>query len=394
MKRFVNAQLILPDTICENGFLIEDQGKIRGLGPMNKIPQGGVWETIACDGLYLAPGFIDIHCHGGGGYDFTDGTSEAIVKAAQFHLRHGTTTILPTTCAGSDANLFRAIENFLAARKTRNNTPCLPGLHLEGPYFSKEQAGAQNPAHIRNPAPEHYNRIMEAAEGSILRWSAAPELEGALEMARSLAPRRLVFSIAHSNAVYDEVAAAVDAGFTHVTHLYSGMSAITRRRGYRFLGVTESAYLLDSLSVEIIADGLHLPPELLKLIVKCKDNNKICLVSDSMRGAGMDDGPSVLGGLDEGQPVVIENGIAKLPDRSAFAGSVATSDRLVRVMVQKAGLSIRDAVNMISRNPARVMGFADKGALESGKDADLVLFDEGINVRRVFVNGVEAVIQG
>ncbi|MDR0474306.1 MAG: N-acetylglucosamine-6-phosphate deacetylase [Treponema sp.] len=392
MKVFVNAKLILPDTICENGFLIEDQGKISELGPMCKIPQGGSWETIPCEGLYLAPGFIDIHTHGGGGSDFTDGTPEAIVKAAQFHLRHGATTIVPTSCAGSDENLFRAIGNFLQVRKTQNNMPCLPGLHLEGPYFNKEQAGAQNPAFIRNPSPEHYNKVMEAAEGSILRWSVAPELEGALEMARSLAPQGVVFSIAHSNAVYDEVLAAAGAGFTHITHLYSGMSAITRRQGYRFLGVTESAYLLDSLSVEIIADGIHLPPELLKLIVKCKDNDKICLITDSMRGAGMGDGPSVLGGLDEGQPVIIEGGIAKLPDRSAFAGSIASSDLLVRIMVQKAGLSIRQAVNMITQNPARIMGFANKGSLESGKDADLVLFDEGIKIRRVFVNGGEAAI--
>jgi len=392
VKIFVNAKLILPDTICENGFLIEDQGIIRDTGSMDRLPRNGNAQTISCEGLYLAPGFIDIHCHGGGGNDFMDETPQAMEQAAQFHLRHGATTIFPTTCAGSDANLLRAIENFRHVRKLHNNMPYMPGLHLEGPYFNKEQAGAQNPAHIRNPAPEHYNRIMEAADGCIRRWSVAPELEGALEMARTLAPRGIVFSIAHSNAVYDEVLAAADAGFTHVTHFYSAMSAITRRQGYRLLGVTESAYLLDRLSVEIIADGLHLPPELLRLIVKCKDNSKICLVSDSMRGAGMNDGPSVLGGIDEGIPVIIEDGIAKLPDRTAFAGSVATADRLVRIMVRNAGLSIGQAVNMITKNPARIMGIINKGALETGKDADLVLFDEDIKIKRVFVNGAETVV--
>jgi len=392
MKIFVNAKLILPDKICENGFLLEDQGKIIDLGPMEKIPQIGNWQSISCEGLYLSPGFIDIHCHGGGGHDFMDGTPQTIQKAASFHLSCGTTTILPTTITASDADLFCTIENFLRARKIKENMPCMPGLHLEGPYINKEQAGALNPNYIRSPVPEHYNRIIEAAEGSILLWSAAPELKGALEMARTLTPQGVVFSIAHSNAVYDEILAAVDSGFTHITHLYSGMSTITRRQGFRHLGVIESAYLLDNLSVEIIADGLHLPPELLKLIVKCKDNKKICLVTDSMRGAGMCDGHSILGSLNEGLPVIIEDGIAKMPDRGAFAGSVATSDRLVCVMVQKAGLSICQAVSMITQNPARIMGFSDKGVLAAGKDADIVLFDEDIKIRRVFVNGAEAVI--
>jgi N-acetylglucosamine-6-phosphate deacetylase len=391
MKLFTNAKVILPDGIYENGFLIEDEGKILETGLMYGVPRGGILETVACDGLYLAPGFIDIHCHGGGGHDFMDGTQEAIVEAARAHLRHGTTTILPTTLTSSDEDLFTTIKNFLEVRKIKDNMPCLPGLHLEGPYFSREQAGAQNPAYMRLPAPEHYNRIMEAAEGSILRWSVAPELEGALEMARALAPLGVVFSIAHSNAVYDEIAAAVEAGYTHVTHLYSGMSTITRRNSYRFLGVVESAYLLDSLSVEIIADGLHLPPELLRLIVKCKDNSKICLVTDSMRGAGMKDGPSILGSLKEGQAVIIEEGIAKLPDRSSFASSVATSDRLVRVMVQKAGLSVPLAVSMVTQNPARINRLSGKGTLEPGKDADLVLFDDDIQIRNVYVKGRKTV---
>jgi len=392
MKIFINAKLILSNKICCNGFLIEDQGKIIETGSMEKAPGNGTWDTIQCDGLYLAPGFIDIHNHGGGGHDFMDGTAQAMVEAARIHLRHGTTTILPTTLACSDEDLFNTIGIFHQIRKIQQDMPCLPGLHLEGPYFSKEQLGAQNPAYIRNPAPEHYNRIMEAADGFILRWSLAPELEGALEMAKSLVPRGVVCSIGHSNAVYEEILAAVDAGFTHVTHLYSGMSTITRLEGFRKLGVVECAYLLDSLSVEIIADGLHLPPELLRLIIKCKDNSKICLISDSMRAAGMENGHSILGSLKEGQEVIIEDGIAKLPDRSSFAGSIATSDRLVRVMVQKAGLSVHQAVTMMTQNPARINKLSGKGTLEPGKDADLVIFDEDINIRRVFVNGRETVI--
>jgi N-acetylglucosamine-6-phosphate deacetylase len=387
MKIFTHAKLVLTDRICEDWFLVEDQGKIMDLGHMVRAPQNGAWETIPCDGLYLAPGFIDMHSHGGGGHDFMDGTPEAIAKAARAHLRHGATTILPTTLTSSDEDLFQTIDNFLEARKIPDAMPCLPGLHLEGPYFSKEQAGAQNPAYLQSPAPGHYNRIMEKAEGAILRWSVAPELEGALEMAKALTLQGVVFSIAHSNAVYEDVLAAVDAGYTHVTHLYSGMSTITRRHGYRLLGVLESAYLLDNLTIEVIADGVHLPPELLRLVVKCKDNDKICLVTDSMRGAGQGDGPSILGSLRDGQEVIIEDGIAKMPDRSGFAGSIATADRLIRVMVQKAGLSIHRAVRMMTQNPARINRLAGKGSLEPGNDADIVLFDEDIQIKSVYVKG-------
>ena len=386
MKVFINAKLLLPLSLVEDGYLIEDRGKILHTGHGQKNHDNA--EIIDCRGLYLSPGFVDLHCHGGGGHDFMDGTVEAMAEAARTHLSFGTTTILPTSLASSDHDLFRLIGNFNELKKLKD-LPCLPGLHLEGPYFALEQAGAQNTAYIRAPTKEHYAKIMDAAGGSIIRWSLAPELEGALDMARDLSKEGILFSIAHSNAVYEEVLAALDAGFSHVTHLYSGMSTITRRQGNRFLGVIESAYLLDSLSVEIIADGIHLPPPLLKLIVKCKNNDDICLVSDSMRGAGQGDGPSIIGSLSEGQEVIIEDGIAKMLDRESFAGSVATADRLLRVMVQEAGLSVQEAVRMMSTNPARINNLAGKGSLEPGMDADLVLFDENIQVRRVFTGGKE-----
>jgi N-acetylglucosamine-6-phosphate deacetylase len=318
-----------------------------------------------------------------------DGSEEAFINAAKTHLRHGTTTLLPTTTAAADEDLLLTIEAFKKAKKHTLPLPCLPGLHLEGPYISAEQKGAQNPAYIRNPAPEHYEKILEKADGSILRWSVAPELEGALEMGRRLSSQGILMSIGHSNATYDQVLAAVDSGYTHVTHFYSGMSSVIRRGGYRVMGVIESAYLIDCLTIEIIADGSHLPPELLKLIVKCKDNEKICLVTDSMRGADRKEGPTVLGSLKEAFQAIIEDGVAKLPDRSAFAGSVATTDRLVRVMVKQAGLPLEKAVAMMTRIPARVAGLEKKGSLFPGKDADFILFDDNIDVKKVFVAGKE-----
>jgi N-acetylglucosamine-6-phosphate deacetylase len=385
---YTHARLILQDRILPDGFLLEDKGLILEAGPMDRAPEGDI-RRISCDGLYLSPGFIDLHTHGGGGHDFMDGTEEALINAARAHLCHGTTTLLPTTLTSTDADLFKTIELFKKIKKTTEGIPWLPGLHLEGPYFSMEQRGAQNPAYIRNPVPEHYEKILEFAEGNVLRWSVAPELEGALEMGRRLSARGILMSIGHSNAPYDTVLAAVDNGYSHITHFYSCMSSITRQKGYRILGIVESAYLVDSLTVEIIADGFHLPPELLKLIVKCKDNEKICLVTDSMRGAGDNEGPSVLGSLKEGFPVIIEDGIAKLPDRSAFAGSVSTTDRLVRVMVEQAGLPLEKAVAMMTRIPARIASLEKKGNLLPGKDADFILFDEEIQVKRIFLGGKE-----
>ena len=388
MNCYTGAKVIMKDRILPDGFLLENEGVILEAGPMAALPSGN-YRTIPCGGLYLSPGFIDIHTHGGGNSDYMDGSEEAFINAARTHLRHGTTCLLPTTTCSTDEALFTCIESFKRVKKIAGNVPCMSGLHLEGPYFSMEQRGAQNPAYIRNPAPEHYEKILERAEGNIVRWSVAPELEGALEMGRRLSSGGILMSIGHSNASYDEVLAAVDSGYSHITHLYSGCSTIIRKGGFRIPGVIESAYLIDSLSVEIIADGLHLPPELLKLIVRCKDNEKICLITDSMRCADGGDGPSFLGNENEKMQVIIEDGIAKLPDRSAFAGSIATADRLIRVMTGKAGLPLEKAVAMLTRIPAAITGIKKKGSLLCGNDADFILFDENITIRKVFVHGVE-----
>ncbi|MCI6376961.1 MAG: N-acetylglucosamine-6-phosphate deacetylase [Clostridiales bacterium] len=390
MRIFENAKLVLPDRVCNQGWLGVEHGKIaavgEGIAPF--YPQD---ERVDCAGRYLAPGFIDIHTHGAGGHDFMDGTVEAVVEAARTHLRHGTTSLLPTTLTSSDGDLFTTIDCFHQARRMKERMPHLMGLHLEGPYFCQAEKGAQDSRYLRAPQPEHYMRILEYAQGSIARWSLAPELPGALEMADRLVPLGIVLSAGHTAATYEEMSAAYDHGVRHLTHFYSGMSTIVRRGGFRILGVVESGYLIDGLSVELIADGMHLPPPLLKMILKCKEHPKICLCTDSMRGAGMPDGPSVLGSLKDGQQVVIEDGIAKMPDRTCFAGSVATADRLVRVMAREAGVPLWEAVRMMTLNPARVMGWeARKGALREGMDADLVLLNDDITVAGVYVLGQAA----
>lgn len=316
-----------------------------------------------------------------------DGTVEAYIGAAMEHARHGTTALVPTTVASTTESLKETFETYKKAKSANTHGAVFLGLHLEGPYFSMEQRGAQDPRHIRNPEREHYEEILSWSD-DIVRWSAAPELDGAMEFGRFLRDRGILPSIGHSDAIYEEVLEAYENGYTHITHLYSGMSGVRRINAYRYAGVIESAFLIDEMTVEIIADGAHLPESLLKLIYKIKGPDKIALITDSMRAAGMPEGESILGGIRDGQKVLVEDGVAKLMDRTAFAGSVATADRLVRTMTDIADVPLIDAVRMMTITPARIMGVDDKkGSIAIGKDADLVLFDDNITVDTVIIGG-------
>jgi N-acetylglucosamine-6-phosphate deacetylase len=382
ITRIVNARLVLGQEIVRGPSVYYDERSIRAV-TAEVLPFDA---EIDAQGLYLSPGFIDIHSHGGGDADFMDGTPEAFLQAARMHALHGTTTLIPTATSGSRAEMLLMSSVFEKACRENTQGADLPGLHLEGPYFSMAQCGAQDPRFVRAPRPEEYLQILDAG-AHILRWSAAPELPGALDFGRELTRRGILAAIGHTDADYDQVAAAVHAGYRHVTHLYSCMSTVHRRNAYRFAGVLESAYLLDDLTVEIIADGVHLPAPLLQFVYRFKGPDRIALVTDSMRGAGMPDGLSILGSRKNGQQVLIEDGVAKLMDRSAFAGSVATTDRLVRTMMRLGGATLADAVKMATETPARIMHLTDRGALREGLRADLVLFDEEIQIHRTIVGG-------
>lgn len=382
VTKISNARIIRGDSILEGADLYFSNGVITAVSEELLSFD----EEIDARGLYLAPGFIDIHSHGGGDADFMDGTSDAFLTAARMHARHGTTTIVPTATSGTYEEMVRMSAVFEEACSQNTDGADMPGLHLEGPYFSMAQRGAQDPKFIRTPTPEEYNRILDASN-HILRWSAAPELEGALEFGKVLNQRGVLAAIGHSDADYDQVKVALAAGYRHVTHLYSCMSTVHRRNAYRYAGVVESAYLLNGLTVEIIADGIHLPAPLLELVYRMIGPDRTALVTDSMRGAGMPDGLSILGSRENGQQVLIEDGVAKLMDRTAFAGSVATAERLVRNMLHMAGATLTDAIKMATATPAKIMGFADRGKLDAGMRADIVLFDERIDVRSTIVGG-------
>jgi N-acetylglucosamine-6-phosphate deacetylase len=344
-------------------------------------------EEIDAKGKFVAPGFIDIHVHGGGGHDFMDGTVEAFLTIAETHARYGTTSMLPTTLSASSEELIQTLDAYDAAFKQNLKGAQFLGMHLEGPYFAMSQRGAQDPKYIRDPDPEEYREIIRRY-ASIKRWSAAPELKGAMEFGRYLKSKGILAAVAHTDAIYEDVVLAVENGYSLATHLYSGMSGVTRKNAFRFAGVIESAYILDEMDVEIIADGTHLPAPLLKLVYKIKGAHRTALITDAMRAAGMPPGESMLGSLKNGLKVIVEDDVAKLPDRSSFAGSVATADRLVRNMITKAEVPLPDAVRMMTSTPARILGVSNKkGALVPGMDADIILFDNQISIAQTLVQG-------
>lgn len=383
--KIFNGKILTPYRIIPNGSVL-----ITG-GIITEVKEGNidVSDAIEIDamGNYIAPGFIDIHVHGGGGHDFMDGSEAAFLKIAETHARYGTTLMSPTTLTSEKEDLMKTLELYEIADKKNYNGAQFLGMHLEGPYFAMSQRGAQDPRYIRDPDPKEYMDVISRSN-VIKRWSAAPELKGAIPFARYLKSKGILAALAHTDAIYEEVLEGFENGYTLATHLYSGMSGVSRKNAFRYAGVIESAYIIDEMDVEIIADGIHLPAPLLKLIYKIKGADKIALITDSMRGAGMPEGESVLGNLHTGLKVIIEDGVAKLPDRTSFAGSVATADRLVRNMIKMADVPLLDAVRMMSSTPARIMNVHDrKGSLVKEKDADIVIFDGDINIQKTIIKG-------
>lgn len=380
LTQIINGQILTPKGWLKNGSVLINDGKILEITNSDLAIIGA--SIIDAKGLYIVPGFVSMHSHGGGGHDFTESTPEAFKAAADAHLKHGSTCIFPTLSSTTFENIRQAVATCEQLMQEDADTT-IAGLHIEGPYLSERMAGMQWKEYLKNPDPNEYKPLLESTN-CIKRWDISPELPGAHDFARYLTSKGILAAITHTEAEYKEIKEAFAVGFTHAAHFYNAMPGFHKRREYKYEGTVESVYLMDDMSVEIIADGVHLPATILKLVYKLKGVEKTCLVTDSLKYAGYD-----------GQPIndpryVIEDGVCKLADHQTIAGSISTADVLVRTMVEKAGVPLEDAVRMASETPARIIGIADrKGTLERGKDADIVVLDKDINVRCVFSKGKE-----
>lgn len=381
-----NARAVLPDRTGEPRCVLIKDGKIADLDY-----KGDAENFIDAEGGYLLAGFVDIHVHGGGGADFMDAESDAFECAVRAHLAHGTTTIYPTAMTAPESELAAFIDAYLEFKEKSPLAARVPGLHLEGPYFSNANTGsrgAQNGSNMCDPDPALTERLLARAKGSIVRWDAAPELKGTEDFAKRMTEAGVIASVAHSDATADETERAFAAGFSHVTHFYNAVSAHRKREQTVYGGVVEATYLDDSVTVELIGDGCHIPRHEMLLAIKIKGVDGVSVITDAMRIAATDMKFGKLGSLERGTDVIVEDGVAKLTDRVSFAGSIATMDRCLRTLVQKYNIPLHTASRLLSLSPAKRMGIDNiKGSLELGKDADLVIVDENLQVRCVIADG-------
>lgn len=378
----INVNIVTTEEVIPNGVCVFDNGIIEYVGTQKPN------DAVVIDGKnqYLIPGFIDLHCHGGNGLEFMDASVDEMEEIAKFHLSHGTTTLLPTTLAASGEETERALRTF-AKYQEKYPSSTLKGMHMEGPWLNPEQCGAQNVEYMKAAEKGELQDLKERYP-FILRISAAPELEGGLELGKTAKELGIVASAAHTDADFQKIAEAKDNGYTLMTHLYSGMKGVTRKNAFRTAGAVEAGLYFDDLFVEIIADGRHLPIELLQFIYKCKGADRICLITDAIRAAGMKNGAqTVIGSLQNGLPVVVEDDVAKLLDRQSFAGSTATADRLYRTMAKAIGKDMVALSKMLSTTPARVMNWTDRGEIAAEKRADMLLVNENLEIEKIILGG-------
>lgn len=377
MRRIKSSNIITDGKIL-SGYVYYNDGKIIAVG----TDELAFDEEIDVGDSYVGAGFIDVHTHGGGGYPF-EGSVDDIVSGVNFHLCHGTTSICPTISAAPIYDMRRSVANVKAAMNDKRVEANIIGAHLEGPYLSLAQAGAQAGACITFPIKNDYISIINEYPDTVARWTYAPENDEGAEFAKYMRDVGVVTSAGHTNATYADMKLAYEFGCSLVTHLYSCTSTVTRKQGFRSLGVIESTFLEDGIVAEIIADGKHLPPELIRMIYKIKGADGVIAVTDSLSLAGTD----IKTGRMSSTDFIIEDGVCKLLDRTAFAGSIATANVLLRVLTREVGIPLAEAIRLITVNPAKVMGLPNKGDLLPGKDADIVIFDSDINVQGVFVGG-------
>ncbi|HWB61458.1 MAG TPA: N-acetylglucosamine-6-phosphate deacetylase [Chthoniobacteraceae bacterium] len=371
---FKNAKIIFPDRI-EQGDVLVDGGRIANIGKIDTPGQ----EVIDLAGNYLAPGFIDLHIHGAMSRDTMEGTLEAFEAICNYHAAGGTTSLLLTTTTASTEEIIRVLN---AVKQTKDAR--ILGVHVEGPYISREKPGAQTPRYIRNPDPAETERILAHAD-VIKRMTLAPELPGALELIDALQARGICASGGHSDAWDEDARAAFARGMRQVTHTFNCMSSARRRGMYRVAGLLEFAMSEPGVLCELIADDRHVSATLMRMLYRAKGADGICLVTDATAGAGLPEGEKFrLAEVD----CVVRDAVGVTADGKALAGSTANMIRLVRNMVNIVGAPLHEAVRMATLNPARAIGIeARNGVIAEGADADLVALSTGLDVVQTYAGG-------
>ena len=381
LKQFVNGRILTPKGWLDGGSIVTDGNRIRCVSNIDLHVVGA--EIIDVNGGYIVPGGIDMHTHGGGGRDFIEGCEDAFREAVNAHLKHGTTSIYPTL-SSSTIPTIEAACNVCEKLMAEENSPVL-GLHIEGSYINPKEAGAQNPVLIKAPVIYEYETLLSKYK-CIKRWDEAPELPGSVRFIKTCNMHGVLTALTCTRATYKDVVEAHKAGMTHAAHFYNAMPVVYKAHEFKVPGTVESVYAMQDMTVEVIADGLHVPPVMLKVLHKIKGVEHTALITDSLAYAASE------GDVSAEPRVIMEDGVCKLADRSALAGSIATMDTLIRTCIQKANIPMEDTFRMASETPAKIMGVFDrKGSIEEGKDADIIVFDKDINLTYVMQMGNEVV---
>ena len=378
----VNGRIVLPNEVMAGKAVVLEGTMIAGIVDGGEL--GNDVARVDVDGRFITPGLIDIHTHGALSHTFNEPTAEAFSIITAENARRGVTSLLATTSTAPIPDLVASLEfarEWMAVE--RDGTQVL-GVHVEGPYFNVAQAGAQDPANVRNPNDGTVDQLL-AHHDVIRQFTYAPELPGAVELTRRLVELGIVAAAGHSSATEAEVAATIEAGLNHIIHIWSAQSTTVREGPWRKPGLLEVSLASDNLTVEMITDNKHLPPTLMKLAYKCVGPDRLCVISDATSGAGLPEGSRFRMGEMEYE---VHDGVGMMFDRSCFAGSSTLLNEMIPVLTGHVGVPLPEAVRMASLTPARVIGVADrKGSLAAGKDADIAIFNDDFTAWRGLING-------
>jgi N-acetylglucosamine-6-phosphate deacetylase len=380
----VNGRVIGPRGVLNGHCVVIENDRIKQVAPTSQVLWPDDAELLDANGQFVAPGFVDMHVHGAVGCDTMDGSVESLAKIARFHASGGTTALTPTTVTADAGRIAHALETVARARGHDFGGAQIIGAHIEGPYLAPAKRGAHPLSLVRIPDPAEYLPWLEH-DDVVTQMTLAPELPGARALIDTLLEHEVLPSGGHTAATIEQAQEAIASGLCHATHLFNCMSSQAKAGAFRLPGALEAFLLDDRVMVELIGDGKHVHPELIKLAIRMKGTDKICLITDAVAGAGLAEGAAFQVGDTTG---VVRDGVGMLPDGSALIGSVSTMMQMVHQVVLRTGTSVFDVVRMASLNPARALGLsAHKGSLEPRKDADIVMFTPGFEVTHTLVAG-------